>query len=1016
MTLKDKAIGSGDQQIGINALVYCEELKGSLSEEVEQGRKLKFDGKVQVQDIPLIGKRGQTKLFKARNNKRHNIRAGANTNAKNRVNVQHDLGVVQSSCQNLCGDGDWVIINNEDQEISAIPRGSEVIPSKDLSLENEILANFPDGCNRSHTIELKDEDLYLIVPKNLTFAEITNILDQAVKEDNCEELDKVVQKIGDYEGRSITLDSVNLKSFCEQQLNLDLNRSDHQHIHSNILSQYKRDQEKFKCDYSVKELVLLAIAANDKLVEQYRNELFAEGNLSLLPLLVGGQKYIEAFIKKLHDVDWVYDKLKNQVIQLVEPNSIGFFSAIALRKEQNLLETVFVEYVLKDLEQVLKTSGPDPLYGVLETVSLVKNEEFITIVLDAFERYINEPTRDVRGLLKNSFATLLETAISQEHVSAVEYLCKRYINSKGCASYSIYEQVFADDKVITVLNKQILKNIEVRGRREIYDLVLKAALDVGNVTFIERLCEKCTKCSNDVIDYLDQKLKGNEFDNTYELTLIALSNIKNEDVIVHVIVHTQNISHNEQTIRQIIQNILKSTTHYSTDQEDYSLVKKVCYLCTEIDAVNVIFQEECRNFKSSIEKRIEDLEKENRLLQSEALREYNYSYFPGIMNGVAQIVHTAHDAYTEDQKPNEYRENIYSILSLMHIRDILQFSIDVQEYHCYERQDLWDAMYKTPGTFIIRKRSDNVADKLAILVIKSDILSEDPELKSIGNQQPQKNAVDKGKNIMDNRNASTKYPISNNYKEGEVHGSDQDTKSIEEKLSESGNVRGVSTTTSDQPVNIDDEKKQVSDQPTAQMPLQMESGSEFEGKDDQRDSPSPKSSSSFVKLPESDTENSNGEYVKVPSGSGSGSSFEEVGEDENVSTLFPEDDNKNSQPVPLVPAPAPEPTPAPTPTPKPMLPLTSKKSEQVNNTTPQNTKGSNLHIIAASTLAIVGVELGVAIAVHLEMLAVGIVVGVCCLVAAAVIYHYEWPGSFIENNQIEKVALDEEKGPVATPV
>ena len=285
------------------------------------------------------------------------------------------------------------------------------IDGNDSLIVDELSKNF-ENAPCSITVELRDEDLYLIVPENLTFAEITNVLDQAVREGNREELDKVVQKIGDYERRSITLDSVNLKSFCEQQLNLDLNRSDHRHIRLNILSQYKRDQEEFKCDYSVKELVLLAIAANDKLVEQYRNELFAEGNLSLLPLLVGGQKYIEAFIKKFHDVDWIYDKLKNQVIQLVEPNRIGFFSAIALRKEQNLLETVFVKYVLKDLEQVLKTSGPDPLYSVLETVSLVKNEEFITVVLDAFERYINEPTRDVRDLLKNSFATLLETAIN----------------------------------------------------------------------------------------------------------------------------------------------------------------------------------------------------------------------------------------------------------------------------------------------------------------------------------------------------------------------------------------------------------------------------------------------------------------------------------------------------------------------------------------------------------------------------------------------------------------------------
>ncbi|MDR2609064.1 MAG: hypothetical protein LBC06_00530, partial [Rickettsiales bacterium] len=75
-------------------------------------------------------------------------------------------------------------------------------------------------------------------------------------------------------------------------------------------------------------------------------------------------------------------------------------------------------------------------------------------------------------------------------------------------------------------------------------------------------------------------------------------------------------------------------------------------------------------------------------------------------------------------------------------------------------------MYQTPGTFIIRKRSDNVADKLATPVIKGDILSKNPEPKSTGSQQPQKNAVDKGKNVINNRHASTKHPISNNYKGG----------------------------------------------------------------------------------------------------------------------------------------------------------------------------------------------------------------------------------------------------------
>ncbi|MDR2609765.1 MAG: hypothetical protein LBC06_04210, partial [Rickettsiales bacterium] len=467
--------------------------------------------------------------------------------------------------------------------------------------------------------------------------------------------------------------------------------------------------------------------------------------------------------------------------------------------------------------------------------------------------------------------------------------------------------------------------------------------------------------------------------------------------------------------------------------------------CTEIDAVNVIFQEECKNFKSSIEKRIEDLEKENRLLQSEALHEYNCSYFPDIMNGVAQIVHTAYDAYTEDQKPSKYRENVYSILSLMHIRDILQFSIDVQEYHCYERQDLWDAMYQTPGTFIIRKRSDNVADKLAISVIKSDILSENPEPKSTGSQQPQKNAVDKGKNIMDNRNASTEQFISNNYKEGEMVDDEKNTKEKQVSASQA-------------------ESKNEGDQQSSPLLSPQSSVSGHSS-----------SSSNFVNVPTSDeggTDTSNGDHSQTPDSNNDTSSFEKIDEEPVVTTTDSEDsssecrevssiENLTNDEAPLLdkenstlegdsnlqqdtqlktlvpsggagsvvtegdqPAPAPEPTPAPTPTPEsmpvptptpePTLSSTSKKPEQVNNTTPQNTKSSNLHIIAASALAVAGVILGVAIAVHLEILAVGILVGACCLIAAAVMYHYEWPSSFIETNKVEKVVPNEKKEPVAT--
>ncbi len=66
-----------------------------------------------------------------------------------------------------------------------------------------------------------------------------------------------------------------------------------------------------------------------------------------------------------------------------------------------------------------------------------------------------------------------------------------------------------------------------------------------------------------------------------------------------------------------------------------------------------------------------------------------------------------------------------------------------------------------------------------------------------------------------------------------------------------------------------------------------------------------------------------------------------------------------------------------------------------NNPAPQNAK-SKLPVIAAAMLAITGVATGIAIAVYLEMLMVGIAVGACCLVAATIIYYYNRPSNLVE--------------------
>lgn len=65
-----------------------------------------------------------------------------------------------------------------------------------------------------------------------------------------------------------------------------------------------------------------------------------------------------------------------------------------------------------------------------------------------------------------------------------------------------------------------------------------------------------------------------------------------------------------------------------------------------------------------------------------------------------------------------------------------------------------------------------------------------------------------------------------------------------------------------------------------------------------------------------------------------------------------------------------------------------------------------MYAVAASALALAGVASGVAIAVCLEMLAVGIAVEACCLVAAAVIYCCTHESSD-ENSNVETVKTAE---------
>ena len=110
-------------------------------------------------------------------------------------------------------------------------------------------------------------------------------------------MDKIVNNIEESDRFITDLNCGNLKDFCSQQLNL----TDHMH---NVLLNNSYNETNGYYNYSVKELSLLAIAADDTLVERYtethKSILFTQDEgLDRLLIGVGRQCYVEFLLEHL---------------------------------------------------------------------------------------------------------------------------------------------------------------------------------------------------------------------------------------------------------------------------------------------------------------------------------------------------------------------------------------------------------------------------------------------------------------------------------------------------------------------------------------------------------------------------------------------------------------------------------------------------------------------------------------------------------------------------------------------
>ncbi|OWZ25152.1 hypothetical protein [Wolbachia endosymbiont of Wuchereria bancrofti] len=123
-------------------------------------------------------------------------------------------------------------------------------------------------------VELRhDIEEFSIIAESFTFDELVDIINKAKSHNNYMDLDKVINSIreGKEDDRTITdFDRDNLRNFCSEQLNLTVRTDHHRPVHEMLVSEIF-NKGNGRSYYSVKKLVLLAIAADDTLVEKYAN-------------------------------------------------------------------------------------------------------------------------------------------------------------------------------------------------------------------------------------------------------------------------------------------------------------------------------------------------------------------------------------------------------------------------------------------------------------------------------------------------------------------------------------------------------------------------------------------------------------------------------------------------------------------------------------------------------------------------------------------------------------------------
>lgn len=299
-----------------------------------------------------------------------------------------------------------------------------------------------------------NEEEFTIIPKNLTFDGLIDVINKAKNYGDYTGLDKTINNIEESDRFITDLNCGNLKDFCSQQLNL----TDHMH---NVLLNNSYDETNGYYNYSVKELSLLAIAADDTLVERYaethKSILFTQDEgLDRLLIGVGGQRYTKLLLEDLEKnrstiLPWhsICEKLRR---------------ALSIRN-QECVKAVLDKF--KDTEARSRVSDMSEKF-----LHYAIQQDFI----DVAKTIINHKIADINSI-DNSGHAPLHWAVARNNLELIGLLIKNganvYVQDERHGRTALHWAAYHDkfEIVKLLVNKGADWNIKDRDGKTVLDLV-----------------------------------------------------------------------------------------------------------------------------------------------------------------------------------------------------------------------------------------------------------------------------------------------------------------------------------------------------------------------------------------------------------------------------------------------------------------------------------------------------------------------------------------------------------------